>query len=74
MIRGENQKAVYEILKREGKVEKLGRTYRGFANSARRVSNTTIENFIKSVMKLHPTATLERGKRGGLETATLKLN
>ncbi|APU87024.1 hypothetical protein NPD8_3935 (plasmid) [Clostridium botulinum] len=33
MIKGENQKAVYEILLKEGKVENLGRTYRAFANS-----------------------------------------
>lgn len=73
MIRGENQKAVYEILVREGVVENLGRTYRSFARSSRRTSNATIENFIKSVMELHPNVILEKGKRGGLDTATLKL-
>lgn len=74
MIRGEIQKSVYEMLKKEGVVRNLGKTYREFANSPRRVSNATIENFIKSVLELHPSATLERGKRGGLETAILKLN
>lgn len=74
MIKGTTQKSVYEVLVKEGMVENLGRTYRSFSKSARRVTNTTIENFIKSVLEIHPDATLERGIRGGLETATLKLN
>ncbi|KEI94967.1 hypothetical protein [Clostridium botulinum] len=74
MIKGENQKAVYEILLKEGKVENLGRTYRAFANSPKRINNRTIENFIESVKELHPNATLIRGSRGGLDTAILKLN
>ncbi|AIY82195.1 hypothetical protein U728_3764 (plasmid) [Clostridium botulinum 202F] len=74
MIKGSNQKAVYEILLKEGEVKSLGATYRSFANSPRRVTNRTIENFIESVKELHTNATLIRGARGGLDTAILKLN
>jgi hypothetical protein len=71
---GENQKSVLELLEKEGRVENLGNTYRCFAKSAKQTTNATILNFVEKVKAIYPNATLELGKRGGLGTATLKLN
>ena len=70
---GENQKAVLELLEKEGVVENLGNTYRNFARSAKQTTNATIMNFVEEVKTIHPNATLELGKKGGLATATLKI-
>ena len=64
---GENQKAVLELLEKEGVVENLGNTYRNFARSAKQTTNATIMNFVEKVK------TIQLGKKGGLATATLKI-
>lgn len=73
MFKGSIQKIMYEVLKKEGRIEKLGQTYRSYSKSPRRTGNTPIENFISEVKEIHPNAKLELGKRGGLDTATLTL-
>lgn len=70
---GENQKSVLELLEKEGVVENLGNTYRWFAKSAKQTTNATILNFVEKVKAIHPKASLELGKRGGLGTATLRI-
>ena len=70
---GENQKAVLELLEKEGVVKNLGNTYRNFAKSARQTTNATIMNFVEKVKTIYPNASLELGKKGGLGTATLRI-
>lgn len=70
---GKNQKAVLELLEKEGVVENLGSTYRKFSRSPAQTTNETIMNFVEKVKTIYPNATLELGKRGGLETATLRI-
>lgn len=70
---GENQKAVLELLEKEGVVENLGNTYRNFAKSAKQTTNKTILNFVEKVKEMYPEATLTMGPKGGLGTATLRI-
>lgn len=73
MIKGSIQKEVFEILINEGVVENLGKTYRSFSNSPRRVSNNQISAFINNVKMLHPEVEFVIGVKGGMETAKLIL-
>ncbi len=73
MIKGTIQKEVYEMLINEGIVENLGKTYRSYSRSPRRVSNYQIMAFVENVKKLHPKVVFEVGVRGGVETAKLIL-
>lgn len=70
---GENQKAVLELLEKEGIVENLGNTYRNYAKSARQTTNSTILNFVEKIKEKYPEATLTMGSKGGLGTATLRI-
>lgn len=70
---GLKQKAVLNLLEKEGMIENLGRTYRSYCASARQTNNTTIMNFVEKVKIIYPNATLELGKKGGLDTASLKI-
>lgn len=70
----EIQKILLKQLERDGIIENLGNSYRYYCKSPRQTSNTTILNFVKKVQKIYPTAVLIPGVRGGLGTATLKLN
>lgn len=68
------KKIVFRLLEEEGKVENLGRTYRGYSSSAKQTSNTQILNFVDKVKEIYPDTVLTRGAKGGLDTATLTIN
>lgn len=73
MIKGSIQEEVYNLLIKEGMVENLGRTYRSFSRSPRRVTNNQIISFINNVRQLHPNVEYIAGVKEGLETAKLIL-
>lgn len=65
------EKAIFDILERDGVVNDLGETYISIANSTKEICNPYILEFINKIKIIYPTAKLEIGRNNGLYDAKI---